>query len=261
MSGWLSALSWQSIVALDAYIVRGIIQGIIVLNNPSYVPQRWQGTLFIFASIIGMSAFNVFAAKGLAMAESIFVVFHVPAFFPIVITLLAMAPKQTAAAVFTQFTDNGAGWPSTGLAVLVGQVSAMFVVLGSDSIAHMSEETKDAGIVVPKSMVWSFLLNIPFAFGLLLTYLFCIGDVEEAISSPTRFPFIYVFYNATGMIGGTTAMVVVVLLLVVMITISVVAGTSRQTFAFARDDGLPFSRWIAHVRLPLSKHRRCTNGS
>lgn len=224
-----------------------LIQGIITLNEPSYTPQRWQGTLFVFASIIGMSAFNIFAAKQLALAESVFVAFHVLAFFPIIITLLALAPKQTAAAVFTQFTDNGAGWPTTGVAVLVGQVSAMFAVLGSDSVAHMSEEVEDAGVVVPKAMVWSFLLNVPFTFGLLLTYLFCIGNVEEAISSPAGFPFIYVFYNATGTTGGTTAMVVVVLLLVILITISVIAGTSRQTFAFARDNGLPFSKWIARV--------------
>jgi len=32
-----------------------------------------------------------------------------------------------------------------------------------------------------------------------------------------------------------------------MITISTMAATARQTFAFARDDGLPFSRWLAYV--------------
>jgi len=33
--------------------------------------------------------------------------------------------KQSAAAVFTQFTDNGAGWPNMGATVLVGQVSSL----------------------------------------------------------------------------------------------------------------------------------------
>ena len=49
------------------------------------------------------------------------------------------------------------------------QVSSMFVVLGSDSVAHMAEEIEDAGVVVPKAMVWSFLLNVPFTFLLLVT--------------------------------------------------------------------------------------------
>ncbi len=129
-SGWLSAISWQSIIAIDSYIVGVIIQGLITMNNPDYVATRWQATLLIWASVIFIGAFNIFAAKHLPLAEGVFVTFHVFAFFPIIIVLLVMAPKQTAAAVFTQFSDNGAGWPSTAWATLVGQVSTMFVVLG-----------------------------------------------------------------------------------------------------------------------------------
>jgi amino acid transporter len=218
-----------------------------VLNDVTYVPTRWQGTLLIIASAVGIGLFNVFAAKHLPLAEGVFVTFHVFAFFPIVIVLLLLSPKQSAHDVFANFTDNGAGWPNVGWATLVGQVSSMFVVLGSDSVAHMAEEIEDAGVIVPRSMVWTFLLNVPLTFGLLLTYLFCIGDVSKAIASPTGFPFIYVFQNATGTVGGTTGMTIVVLLLIIMITISTMASTSRQTFAFARDNGLPFSNWLGHV--------------
>jgi choline transport protein len=101
----------------------------IVLNNPDYVPTGWQGTLFIWAAVIGIALFNIFAAKRLPLAEGIFVTVHVFAFFPVIIILWVFAPKQTAAAVFTQFTDS-AGWSSTALSVMVGQVSTMFVVLG-----------------------------------------------------------------------------------------------------------------------------------
>ncbi|GJN66050.1 hypothetical protein PLICBS_000066 [Purpureocillium lilacinum] len=247
LSGWLSTVSWQSIVALDTFLIGSIIQGLITLNDNSYSPTRWQGTLLVFASVIGVSMFNVFAAKHLPLAEGMFVTLYLFSFFPIVITLLVITPKQSASAVFTQFTDNGAGWPSLALTVMVGQVSSMFVVLGSDSVAHMAEEIRDAGIIVPRSMVWSFLLNVPFTFALILTYLFCIGDVEGALGSETGFPFIYVFQNATGTVGGATCLTTIVLVLLTMITISSLASTSRQTFAFARDNGLPFSSWLGAV--------------
>lgn len=77
--------------------------------------------------------FNIFAAKQLPLAEAIFAAFHVLAFFPVIVVLLVFAPKQSASAVFTQFTDNGAGWGSTALTVMVGQVSNMFCVLGQDT--------------------------------------------------------------------------------------------------------------------------------
>ncbi|EXV05570.1 amino acid permease family protein [Metarhizium robertsii] len=247
LSGWLSTVSWQSIVALDAFLIGSVIQGLITLNDDSYSPTRWQGTLFVFAAVIGVSLFNVFAAKHLPLAEGSFVTLYIFSFFPVIVTLLVLAPKQSASDVFTKFTDNGAGWPSISLTVMVGQVSSMFVVLGSDSVAHMAEEIRDASVVVPRSMVWSFILNVPFTFGLLITYLFCIGDVQEALDSKTGFPFIYVFQNATGSIGATTGLTIVVLVLLTMITISSLASTSRQTFAFARDNGLPFATWLGAV--------------
>lgn len=109
-----------------------IIQGLAIINNPSYVPTRWQATLIIWGCVIGMGLFNVVAAKRLPVIEGFFVALHVLAFFPIIIVLLVMTKdKQPASAVFTQLTDNGAGWPSASWATLVGQVSCMFVVLGA----------------------------------------------------------------------------------------------------------------------------------
>ncbi|PNS19429.1 Choline transport protein [Sphaceloma murrayae] len=254
LSGWLSTISWQSIVTIDCFLVGGIVQAMIVINNDTFVPERWQVTLLTMASVIILSLFNIFAAKHLPLFEGIFALLYVFAFVPIIAVLWVLCPvKQTASAVFSEFTDNGAGWPNMGATVLVGQLSSMFVVLGSDSVAHMSEEVLDAGVIVPKSMVWAFFLNMPFTFIFLVTYLFCIGDVASALSSPTGYPFVYVFQNAIGSASGTTGLVVIVEILLLMITASVIASASRQTFAFARDNGLPLASWLGtvHPRLKI----------
>jgi amino acid transporter len=244
--------------------VGGLIQAIIVINDDAYVPQRWQGTLLTWTAAAMVATFNIYFAKHLPLAEGLFCCVHFFAFIPVITVLWVMTPvKQTASSVFTQFTDNGAGWPNMGATVLVGQVSSMFVVLGQDSVAHMAEEVADAGVVVPKAMVISFLGNLPFTFVLLITqvsassipshsltvtsYAFCIGDISAALSSRTGFPFIYVLQNATKSVVGTIGFVIVVLVLLVMITISALTSSSRQLFAFARDDGLPFSKWLGAV--------------
>ncbi|KJK65787.1 amino acid permease GABA permease [Aspergillus parasiticus SU-1] len=250
-SGWLSALAWQSVVAFNTYLTGTMIQSLIFLNNETYVPTRWQGTLIVSAASIGMSLFNVFAAKHLPLAEGIFVTFHFFAFVPIIVTLLVLAPKAKAQDVFFGFQDYGAGWANPSLAVMIGQVSSMFTVMGSDSVAHMSEEIENAGVTVPKSMILSFVLNIPFAIGSVLTYLFIMPDVQDALDSPTGLPFISVFSEATKNAVGASILVVVILLLFFMITISCMASASRQTFAFARDNGLPFSNWLGAVHPTL----------
>lgn len=134
--GWLSTVSWQSIVALDAFLIGSIVQGLITLNDTEYSPSRWQGTLLVIASVIFVASFNVFAARQLPLAETIFVAVHVLAYFAVILTLLLLSPKQSAAAVFTDFRDNGAGWPATSLSVMVGQVSTMFVVLGEFDVVQ-----------------------------------------------------------------------------------------------------------------------------
>lgn len=45
----------------------------------------------------------------------------------------------------------------------------------------MSEEIKDAGVVVPRAMVWSYVINGGLGFIFLVTYLFMITDVEAAL--------------------------------------------------------------------------------
>ncbi|KNG84805.1 amino acid transporter [Aspergillus nomiae NRRL 13137] len=250
-SGWLSALAWQSVVAFDTYLTGTMIQGMIFLNNETYVPARWQGTLIVSAASIGMSLFNIFAAKHLPLAEGIFVTFHFFAFAPIIVTLLVLAPKAKAQDVFFGFKDYGAEWANPSLAVMIGQVSQMFTVMGSDSVAHMSEEIENAGATVPQSMILSFFLNMPFAIGSVLTYLFIMPNVQEALDSPTGLPFIHVFSEATKNATGASILLVVILLLFFMITISCIASASRQTFAFARDNGLPFSAWLGAVHPTL----------
>ncbi|KAE8418078.1 amino acid transporter [Aspergillus pseudocaelatus] len=250
-SGWLSALAWQSAVAFNSYLTGTMIQGVIFLNHETYAPARWQGTLIVSAASIGMSLFNIFAAKHLPLAEGIFVTFHFFAFAPIIVTLLVLAPKAKAQDVFFGFKDYGAGWANPSLAVMIGQVSSMFTIMGSDSVAHMSEEIEDAGVTVPKAMILSFVLNIPLAMGSVLTYLFIMPDVQDALDSPAGLPFIYVFSEAMKNATGASILVVVILLLFFMITISCTASASRQTFAFARDNGLPFSTWLGAVHPTL----------
>ena len=93
-------------------------------------------------------------------------------------------------------------------------------------------------------MFWSYMLNIPLAFAMLLVFLFAVTDVAAATTE--AFPFVWVLQNSLSK-AGATAITALMFVLVFMIETSCYASTSRQTFAFARDDGLPFSSWMKKV--------------
>jgi choline transport protein len=72
---------------------------------------------------------------------------------------------------------------------------------------------------------------------------------------PTGFPFIEIFYQAAGSTAGATAMTAIVMSMMISATLAVLAASSRMRWAFARDNGLPFSQYLMRVetktRLPL----------
>lgn len=117
---------------------------------------------------------------------------------------------------------------------------------GSDATAHMSEEVKDAARNVPIAIAWGYFSNGIMAIVLIITFLFAMPSVEDALNDPTGFPFLYVFKNATST-AGVNGLTAITLLTVIFSNILFNASTSRQTFAFARDKGLPFAKWIGKV--------------
>ena len=111
-----------------------------------------------------------------------------------------------------------------------------------------AEEIKDASIILPRSIMASLFLNGALGFVMLVTYCFCLGNVEDILGTKTGYPFIQVFYNVTNSLGGASAMTAILITLTVCGCISNVATASRQLFAFARDGGLPFSPFLAQVK-------------
>lgn len=228
----MSAISWQSVVTVDCYIIGGIIQALINVNNLTYEPTNWARTLLTILTVVLVAAFNAFAAPHLSFAEGVFATFHIFALVPVCVTLWVMvSPKTPPSDVFIHFKDYTRSWPSTGLSVLIGQTTAIFSTIRCDAVAHMAEEVERAAEVVPYGMIWSFVLNMPLTFVMLLTYVFNIGSVEAALHSP--YPFVHVFQDALLTPRASTPFPVVILLLMVMITISTMAATSGQAFAFA----------------------------
>ena len=82
---------------------------------------------------------------------------------------------------------------------------------------------------------------------MVLTFCFSVGDIESALSSPTGQPYIQVLFNASGSHVGTTILTVAIATNTLCNTVNNVAAASRQLYAFARDQGLPFSAFLSNV--------------
>lgn len=82
-----------------------------------------------------------------------------------------------------------------------------------------------------------------------ITYCFCISamNIDEVLSTNTGFPFIQVIYNVTRSKGGTTVLCSFPIIFSFACTVTTFATSSRQLYAFARDNAVPFSPSLARV--------------
>ncbi|KAL8685421.1 MAG: hypothetical protein Q9218_007771 [Villophora microphyllina] len=95
----------------------------------------------------------------------------------------------------------------------------------------MSEEIRNPSRIVPASMLTSILLNGVLGFGMLVGVLFCTGDLNEALSTKTGYPFMEIFLQGTRSSRGSAAMISIIIVLGVCATIAVLASSSRLTWS------------------------------
>ena len=103
-------------------------------------------------------------------------------------------------------------------------------------------------MTVPRSMVLSVVINAVLAFAFLLGLLFGVPDIKAALNSPTKSPIVEIMYGTLQSKTAATAFGGLSVVVGFCTTIGLVASTSRLTWAFARDNGLPFSKTISYVR-------------
>ena len=95
--------------------------------------------------------------------------------------------------------------------------------------------------------MWGVGLNALLGYIGVITLCFCITDPTTLLDSSTGFPFIELFYNVTKSYAGTDIMTAIIIVTLVAAVISEIATASRQIWAFARDDGFPFSNFLKKV--------------
>ncbi|KAK0834061.1 hypothetical protein LTR91_019515 [Friedmanniomyces endolithicus] len=247
MQGWITVFAKQATATSIVFLTATQIQGVIILNYDTYVPQGWHGTLLMWAVLLTLLVTNVWGIRFLPMIELIGGICHVVFYVMVLVTLVVLAPRSSASFVFTEFV-NGGQWASDGVSWCVGLLTVVYCFVGFDGAIHMSEEVKDSATTIPKVIMLTILINGTLAFGFAICLLFTLGNIKEILSTNTGYPIIAIFYQATGSKAAATAMMAGIIIIAFSSGFALLASVSRLTFAFARDGGMPFSAFFAYRR-------------
>ena len=125
-------------------------------------------------------------------------------------------------------------------------LQAQWTYTGYDASAHMAEETVMARLNSAWGIVLSVAVSAVAGYVMLLALTWCIPNGDIAATANDAYPVLYIVRNN---LTPFFANVIAVIIGVAMWLCGVASVTSmgRMWYAFARDDGIPGSRWLKRV--------------
>lgn len=160
---------------------------------------------------------------------------------------------------FTNFSGDAGGgvWPATTsipMLFLLGLLLPIYTLTGYDASAHTSEETLMAAKHVPTAIIHSVFWAVLFAWLFSCAFVMAIPDMKEAAAQGWN----VFFWTMDQTIPANLKLTIYGIILVAQFIcgLATVTSVSRMIFAFARDNGLPFSATLKKVspkwRVPVA---------
>ncbi|GME75136.1 unnamed protein product [Ambrosiozyma monospora] len=124
--------------------------------------------------------------------------------------------------IFGTVENHSQGWP-TGFQFCLSMMTAVWTIGAFDSCVHMSEEAKNSSYGVPIGVCGSIMFCGILGFFIIICTTTCMNsDVSSVLATGTGFPMAQIIFDSLG-----------------------------KNWAFARDDGLPFSSIVKVVNKNL----------
>ncbi|EED12294.1 amino acid permease family protein, putative [Talaromyces stipitatus ATCC 10500] len=236
MCAWINMFGWWTLTASQIGFMTNFMLGMKVMfdNNWPGASEGWVQFLDKF-----LPYFNDFVGIWFC---GLFVVFSLA-------LLISVGTKpdlsfQPASFVFGTWI-NQTGW-SDGVTWFIGLVQAAYGLTAFDSVIHLVEEIPAPRRNAPRAIYLAVACGALSGFIFMLVCLFCIQDVDAIINSATGLPFMDLVQNAIGTKGGV-ALIALFEFNGLGQGVSIATTASRLTWGFARDSGLPFSSYFAHI--------------
>ncbi|KAJ5338416.1 hypothetical protein N7452_005144 [Penicillium brevicompactum] len=252
IQGWCNLLGQTAGVSSVAYTVSQMLLACVSMNSDlvdgkyTYAPSALETVLVSIAILCFLGVICSLNTKSLHRIIIWFAPINILATICICISLVTLTPElQPASWVFGHFTD-GSGWGSKVFSFFLGFLSVAWTMTDYDGTTHMSEETHDAAVQGPIAIQTAVLVSGAFGWLLTVSLCFCLTDFEGILNSPTGLPAAQIFLNAGGKRGGTI-MWAFAILVQAFTGCSAMLADTRMAFAFARDDALPFSKFLSKV--------------
>ncbi|KAL2686829.1 hypothetical protein Neosp_004371 [[Neocosmospora] mangrovei] len=249
--GWINIGGWLVVVTVQGFFAAQFIcAAAVVASNDKFVVTQWSTYLIFLAILTFATIANIFGNRILGRWNDAALFWSVLGVIIIGIVLLAMSKKSDASFVFTNF-DNQTGW-SDGMAWILGLLQSALSLIGFDVVLHMAEEMPNPARDAPRAMVYAIAVGGVTGGAFILIMLFCLPDIAAISASATGMPIVEMILLATKNRAATTILTLMLAVCFINGTNASTTSASRLLFAMARDKGIIFPDYFAHIQPGLN---------
>jgi amino acid transporter len=260
--GWGWATAWFNLLGL-IFVVASVDFGVYLLFKDlvagpllGFDTSAWgwgTQTMIVTLVLASQALFNHYGIRVTTMLTDFsgYLIFAVATILTLALLLFAPSLDVSRLFTFTNFTGDGGGgvWPQSGnlfYAFLLGLLLTVYTITGYDASAHTSEETRDAARTVPRGMLQAVFYSCLFGYIMVCSFVLSMPSVEEgAAQGWAVFPWLMGASPMPDFLRGLLFVGIVVANY--LCALAGLTSCSRMMYAFARDDGLPFSKQLKSV--------------
>jgi len=274
--GWATA--WLNMIG-QVSITAGInlAAAIYLIGAITHKPASWSTQLLVMVLIlIPQIAVNLWGIRLTARLNDISVWWHIGGVLLIVVSLAFLGQHHNSGSFLFSFHPSAdlfesskvmaigdRAFPSplfhllpslasvykaapVALLFVLSLLQAQWTYTGYDASAHMAEETKLARMNSAWGIVLSVGVSAIAGYVMLMVLTWCIPNGDIAATANDPYPVLFVISNN---LPPLLSQIIAPVIGVAMWLCGVASVTSmgRMWYAFARDDGMPGSRWLKRV--------------
>ncbi|GAQ33308.1 choline transporter [Aspergillus tubingensis] len=244
MVGWLSVLAWWIVTCSGISLATLVLNGIVHFCVPEYTANQWQ-TYLTYVAVSVVTSLPVFLVpKRISWVMQIALYLTLSGYLIFFIVPLIMHGNVQPQSFILESGQGNSGWNGS-TAWLLAISNSMYAFGGTDGVIHISEEMPRPGKRVPQVMIVTMIIGIVTSLSLFVMLMIFIDDMDAIREAPL--PSLELVYQITRNRNVTLGLFILLLIIYMSCLPSQWVGSGRIAWAFARDNGTPFSAFFAQV--------------
>ncbi|EGX46796.1 hypothetical protein AOL_s00097g426 [Orbilia oligospora ATCC 24927] len=254
ITGWSNWIVQVTAAPSVDYAMAAMILALGSMSDPEYIPTQYQTFLLSVLIMILHGIISSMPTLWIARFNSVGTVINIIALVAVIIIIPAGTtrrnPRFNPSSSVWGDISNMTDYPS-GVAVLMSFISVIWTMSGYDSPFHLAEECSNANIASPRAIVLTSGIGGVMGWFLQLVVAYTVIDIEAILDSDLGQPFAAYCLQV---LPYKTSVAVTALTIICAFSMGqgCMVAASRVTYAYARDDCFPLSKYWKKVH-PLTK--------